>query len=515
MEQFADGGPMVKKLTSVKTARPNCRMYTSIMLSMVGAMMFGLDQGNFGNVITFQDFREHWCVGAGYGTEADCFGEAAEDNVKWQTGFILWGGTLITLGAAAGALLVAPTLCNKAGRRPCIAIGGGTCFAGCLIASYLSFQQVWIFYIGRVITGAGVGIACMALPMYNAEMSTPTIRGATGSMFQLNVAIGSLTATLITLFVKDWAFGMFLPGIAGAILMVMMPFLPESPRYIMTKKNSYDKGKAELEKIRKGNVKVEANEMWEEVQNEKDIVELSFLELFQEKKPELKLRKRVFIACMLVCCQQLTGVNAFLSYAGTIFSKAGMSNPIMVNTVFNGWMIIFCAIGLSVIDSRVGGRRCQLLVATSIMGPPLVVGATALAAGWSSYITVACVMIYGGGFQFAWGMVPWVYPAEIFSMAEKESALALCVFVNYMFNAFIVYFTPIWMAWSTPGTFYIFAGLNIYCGIFVFLFVKETKGVPLDFVPALFTRSGQASVPCDASSDDEEVDSDDSASGPG
>jgi len=176
-------------------------------------------------------------------------------------------------------------------------------------------------------------------------------------------------------------------------------------------------------------------------------------------------------------------------------------------------MIIFCAIGLAIIDSKMGGRRCQLLVATSIMGPPLIVAATSLAAGWPSFITVACVCIYGGGFQFAWGMVPWIYPSEIFNMAEKESAMALAVFVNYMFNAFIVYFTPIWMGWSTPGTFYIFAGLNIFCGLFVFFFVKETKGVPLEMVPALFTRGGHA--PCDASTDEDvdDMDSDDSDAG--
>merc|ERR1712039_797031 len=194
-------------------------------------------------------------------------------------------------------------------------------------------------------------------------------------------------------------------------------------------------------------------------------------------------------------------------------AKAGMTDPIMVNTVFNAWMIMFCALGLMTIDSKVGGRRCQLLVATCLMGPPLVVAATSLAQDWSSYITVACVCIYGGGFQFAWGMVPWIYPSEIFNMAEKESAIALAVFVNYMFNALIVYVTPLFMSWSTPGTFYIFAGLNIFCGFFVFLFVKETKGVPLEMVPALFTRGGHA--PCDASTDEDmdEMDSDGSDAG--
>jgi len=486
---------VVKKLTSRKTAMPNSHMYASISLAMVGAMMFGLDQGNFGNVQTFEDFRDHWCVGGGYGDEVTCHHPEVDHNVAWNTGFILWGGTLITFGAAAGALTLAPLLCNKAGRRPAVAVGGAICFLGCLLASYLSFGRVWIFYLGRLMTGFGVGVACMVLPLYNAECSTPTIRGTTGSLFQFNVAIGGLVATLFTLYVKDWALGMFLPGIAGAILMVVMPFLPESPRYVMSKTGDYDKGVEELQKIRRGKVTVEAEEIWSEVQAEKDTVEIGFKDLFTEQNR----RKRVIIAVMLVVCQQLTGVNAFLSYAGTIFAKAGMSDPIMVNTLFNSWMIIFCAIGLITIDSKVGGRKCQLLVATCIMGPPLTVAATSLAQQWPHIITVMCVCIFGGGFQFAWGTVPWIYPSEIFNMAEKESAVSLAVFCNYMFNALIVYVTPLFMAWSTPGAFYVFGGLNVFCGLFVLIWVKETKGVPLEMVPALFTRGGI--LPCERDSD--------------
>ena len=40
--------PVAKKLTSVQTAKPNAQMYLAIAVAMVEAMMFGLDQGNFG-----------------------------------------------------------------------------------------------------------------------------------------------------------------------------------------------------------------------------------------------------------------------------------------------------------------------------------------------------------------------------------------------------------------------------------------------------------------------------------
>ena len=55
--------PVAKKLTSVQTAKPNTQMYFAIAVAMVGAMMFGLDQGNFGNVQTYESFQKHWCEG--------------------------------------------------------------------------------------------------------------------------------------------------------------------------------------------------------------------------------------------------------------------------------------------------------------------------------------------------------------------------------------------------------------------------------------------------------------------
>merc|ERR550525_1822696 len=292
---------------------------------------------------------------------------------------------------------------------------------------------------------------------------------------------GGVLATMICRAISDWALGMFLPGIAGGVLAVASFFIPESPRYVM-EQQGYDAGKAMLKRIRRGNVDVEANEIWAAIQEEANVEQVSYAGICADGN----LRKRVIIACGLVVAQQLTGVNAFLSYAGTVFSKCGFDDPILINIYFNWFMIVFCAIGLALIDSAYGGRRSQLLVATCIMGPPLLIAATSLLQDWSAYIVLLMVCLYGGGFQLAWGMVPWIYPAEIFSMAEKETAVSLAVFLNYLFNGLIVYITPMLMDWSTMGTFYVFGALNVGCGLFVLAYVKETKGIPLDEVPALF-----------------------------
>ena len=75
------------------------------------------------------------------------------------------------------------------------------------------------------------------------------------------------------------------------------------------------------------------------------------------------------------------------------------------------------------------------------------------------------VVIYGVGFQFAWGTIPWIYPAELFSMNEKGSAVSLAVGVNYVANALVVYITPRLMSWSIVGTLLVFGAFNVLNGV--------------------------------------------------
>jgi len=282
----------------------------------------------------------------------------------------------------------------------------------------------------------------------------------------------------------------------------------------------------ELQKVRSGDVTEEAKHMYEEIKKESGVEQVSYNELFCG---DPNLRKRLFIACTLVLGQQATGVNAFLGYAATIFKMCGIQDALSFNVLFNFVMFFGCLAGLLLVDSKYGGRKCQLLAATVLMGPPLMLAgfalmyilprsaetvATTTSTGMPALLpesttaalqeaqqdgllplahiaTMVCVIIYGVGFQFAWGTVPWIYPAEIFSMNEKEKAVSIAVCLNYVANAAVVIITPFLMTWSTPGTLFFFGALNCVNFMFVWVFVRETKGVPLEDVPQLFEEESE------------------------
>merc|ERR1711881_320927 len=120
-----------------------------------------------------------------------------------------------------------------------------------------------------------------------------------------------------------------------------------------------------------------------------------------------------------------------------------------------------------------------MMVATVLMCLPMACGGIGL---WFHIpsIAIVSVCVYAWGFQFAWGIVPWLYPGEVFALHEKDKAVSVAVFVQYFLNAVILIITPPMMSWSVPGTFWFYSGFNFLGLIFVMLCVKETKGIPLD-----------------------------------
>merc|ERR1712113_762130 len=107
--------------------------------------------------------------------------------------------------------------------------------------------------------------------------------------------------------------------------------------------------------------------------------------------------------------------------------------------------------------------------------------------GWSTNLELVFTCLFALAWQMAWGMIPWVYPSEHFTMAERDRATSLAVFLQYGSNAVLMVVVPNLMASvGSAGMFFFFAGFNLLNLLFVMTLVKETKGVPLEEIPALF-----------------------------
>jgi hypothetical protein len=275
---------------------------------------------------------------------------------------------------------------------------------------------------------------------------------------------------------------MILPGIAAAVVAVAIWWTPESPRFAMVK-HGYVKGTEVLAKVRKGDVTDEAREVMDQITAEEQAGQVTYFECIT--KP--CLRKRVFIACWLQIGQQFTGFNTILMYAATMFTEMGFSDPFAPNMAFQGFQVVSIVIGLVLIDSRYGGRRPQLLAVTVVIIPLLALVALSVSLTWPSTLTLVFVVMFGFFWEIAWGPLPWVYPSEIFSISERDRATSLAVFCQYAANAVLLFLVPtLKSTLGVAGMFWFHALFNVVNLMFVTVFIKETKGVLLEDVPALF-----------------------------
>lgn len=96
--------------------------------------------------------------------------------------------SLQNVGAFLAALFIF-SISEKYGRKKTIVVSM-TVFCIGVILQVVPSHSLVCFYIGRVVSGLGLGAATAVAPAYNAEMAPKEIRGMVGSGMQWLFAAG-------------------------------------------------------------------------------------------------------------------------------------------------------------------------------------------------------------------------------------------------------------------------------------------------------------------------------------
>jgi MFS family permease len=186
------------------------------VFASVGSILYGYDLGVIAGVVASPDFKARF--------EASGAEEGAVVSV-------------FTGGAFFGAMFAGPAG-DLFGRRLTILIGsiifilGGGLQTGAQSLEYL--------YAGRVIAGIGVGFLVMIIPLYQAEIAHPSIRGSVTALQQFMLGIGALVASWTTFGTNQnfadndsmqWRLSLGIQIIPAVVLGLLIMFFPESPRY--------------------------------------------------------------------------------------------------------------------------------------------------------------------------------------------------------------------------------------------------------------------------------------------
>jgi len=361
--------------------------------------------------------------------------------------------------------------------------------------------DLFLFLSARMLSGAGVGVITYTLPMFVSEIAPAELRGVLGCFMQLMMVLGTVFAAALncqTWFGYQWSF--LMPAVPAAIVAAGIFSFPQSPRFALVygKRNQHVDGGEEqawkaLRYLRGSD---------EAADEELSLIKESLAEeeldgswsLLLEKP---SLRRRVVIANLLQWMQQLTGVNAVLSYGPSIFQSAGVPlSALTCAVVTNVFNLVGTVLMMTVID-RLGRRLLLLLGAGAMFVCTLAAAVCAylLETGqateeWRFSLGLSlllCVCLYMLSFAFAWGGVPWVYPSEIFPMNVKEKAMSTSVCSQWSANFLVAYIVPQQVqSMRVYGTFAFYACCLLCSGILVFWMVPETKGIELEQMDALF-----------------------------
>ncbi|XBH87756.1 hypothetical protein VPH35_075157 [Triticum aestivum] len=224
-------------------------------------------------------------------------------------------GSLSNIGAMMGAI-ASGQMVEHVGHKGALMIAAVPNILGWLAISLA--KDTTFLYTGRLLEGFGVGIISYTVPVYIAEISPRNKRGALGCVNPLSVTLGMVLAYVLGMLVP-WRMLALIGTLPCTILIPGLLFIPESPRWL-AKMNKMDDFEASLQVLRGSETDItsEVNDIKTAVASANKMTAIRFQELNQKK-----FRMPLILGIGLLVLQQLSGINAILFYAGSIFKAAG------------------------------------------------------------------------------------------------------------------------------------------------------------------------------------------------
>uniref|UniRef100_UPI003AB03FC7 solute carrier family 2, facilitated glucose transporter member 1-like isoform X1 n=2 Tax=Centroberyx gerrardi TaxID=166262 RepID=UPI003AB03FC7 len=457
--------------------------------AVIGSLQFGYNTGviNAPQNIIESFYNETWT-------------SRYSESISQNSLTTLWSISvaIFSVGGMFGSFSVG-LFVNRFGRRNSMLMANVLAFIAAAFMGFSKLAASWeLLIIGRFVVGLYSGLSTGFVPMYVGEVSPTSLRGALGTLHQLGVVIGILMAQIFGIEsimgnASLWPLLLGFTFIPAVLQCVLLPFCPESPRYLLISCNEEEKARSVLTKLR-GTEEVSAamQEMKEESQQMMREKKVTIPELFRSPL----YREPIFIAIMLQLSQQLSGINAVFYYSTGIFERAGVSQPVYATIGAGVVNTVFTVVSLFLVE-RAGRRSLQLIGLLGMAGSAVLM-TIALALldqlRWMSYVSIVAIFCFVAFFEIGPGPIPWFIVAELFSQGPRPAAIAVAGFSNWSANFAVGMGFQYVEKLCGPYVFILFTILLLGFFIFTYFKVPETKGRTFDEISAGFRQAaGQSS----------------------
>lgn len=321
-----------------------------LLVAGLGGLLYGVDVGIVGGALPYLEATSHLNA----------------EQLSIIVAAVLLGSVISTIFAGL--------LADWMGRKPLMIVGGLTFVISIPIIA-LSQGYAPLFF-GRLMQGISGGLIGLVVPLYLAECLQASTRGKGTAIFQWLLTLGIVAAALVgiyysyrvsmvektasaaALFIfknEAWRriFWMSLPP--GVLFVLGSFFLSESPRWL------FKRGKKKLAyaALLRSRSKEQADDEFKEME------QVAFAAIAKDapatgKREPLLRRKYVvplLLACVLLVCQQATGVNSIIAYNTGILLQSGLSDVsahwgYVILTAVNFLLTI---VGVALVDRK--GRK--------------------------------------------------------------------------------------------------------------------------------------------------------------
>lgn len=386
--------------------------------------------------------------------------EVVKSQFGLSTGLEGWYVGCALIGSIIG-VLCAGMLSDFLGRKKTMLISAvlfSISAIGCALSA--DFTQLVIF---RIIGGFGIGIVSIVSPVYISEVSPAEVRGTMVSLYQLFITIGFLLAYLANFLILKatdmpdyWRPMLGAEAIPDLLFLVLIFFIPESPRWLAVRGQRQDNSEA-----------------WKALR-EKGIL------------------KAVLIGSAIAILGQFMGVNAVLYYGPKIFADAGFQDPLFSTVLVGVVNMVTTVIALAIID-KVGRKNLVWWGVGGMIICLLMIGIYFLpSTSLPTWFMLTFFLLYVFCTAISISAVVFVLLSEMYPNRVRGLAMSIAGFALWIGTYLIGQLTPWMLENLTPaGTFFLFAFMCLPYLWIMYKHVPNTTGKTLEEIEEYWRTLGK------------------------
>ncbi|XP_077470193.1 solute carrier family 2 member 15a isoform X1 [Stigmatopora argus] len=402
--------------------------------------------------------------------------------------------SVFAIGGLLGSLIVG-VLVTRFGRKGTVVKTTVLVFiAGSLMGFSRSCGSPEMVILGRFITGIHSGISLSVVPMYLGEIAPKNLRGFLGLVPSIFIGTGVFAAQILGLHEllgkeEHWPLFLSVVVVPTLIQLMLLPWFPESPRYLLIEKHNVHATITALKWYRSNcNIQAEIEEMQEEQHSLTSVKTLSVWNLLLDDT----VRWQVLSVVVINIGMQLSGIDAIWFYTNDIFANAGIpAREIPYTTAGTGVIeIIAGLIGCFTIEKL--GRRSLMVGGFTMMGicssgiTFTLILQTHLS--FMRYLSVCCVVGIIAGFCIGPAGIPFLVTAELFKQSHRPAAYIVGGSLNWLSNFTVGFVFPFLQMSAGSYCYLVFASICLTVAVYVYMVIPETKNKTFMEISQMFSN---------------------------